>query len=204
MKKIITILIGCSLTLAISVRAEQEDPKKKPVQKSKPVQKQQFTPKQHTVPNTHVQGVRTQHKDTTVPYNAKIHDSNVPRHQIHTLPPVQTNKVPVVRSNKVPVVQSNKVPAFQPNKMPPIQTNKVPVVQTNKQPVQRFHPQHQNFHAQPNSAIVSAKFNPHYRINGSQNWNGAHYNVYRSYQPQWHDRGWWHSHHNHIVLIGGS
>ena len=43
MKRFITILIGCSLTLAVGVRAEQEDPKKKPVQKSKPVQKQQFT-----------------------------------------------------------------------------------------------------------------------------------------------------------------
>ena len=58
MQKFIAILIGCSLTLAISVRAEQVDQadvKKKPVQKSKTVQKQQFTPKQHTVPNTHVQ-----------------------------------------------------------------------------------------------------------------------------------------------------
>ena len=40
-KFITTILIGCSLTLAAGVRAEQENPKKKPAQKSKPVQQQQ-------------------------------------------------------------------------------------------------------------------------------------------------------------------
>ena len=36
MIKFITILIGCSLTLAAGVQAEQEDPKNKPAQKSKP------------------------------------------------------------------------------------------------------------------------------------------------------------------------
>lgn len=238
MKKIITLLIGCSLMLTIGVRAAQknpENPEEKPVQKSKPVQKQQFTPKQRMAPNTHVQGVPPQHKAPVVPYNARIHDNNVPRQQLHKLPPVQTNKLPVVPINKAPVIQSdkepmapiskapviqsnkvpmvqpnkmppvltNKVPMVQPNTMPPIQPNKVPVVQTNKRPVQTFQRRHQNFRAQPKSAIVSAQFNQHHRIHGSDNWRGNHYNAFRSYHPQWHDRNWWHSHHNHIVLIGG-
>ena len=69
--------------------------------------------------------------------------------------------------------------------------------------MQRIHAEHQNFHAQQNSAIASAKFNQNYRIAAAQNWNGAQYNAYRSYQSQWHDQGWWRSHHNNLSLIGG-
>ncbi|HEX7518042.1 MAG TPA: peptidoglycan-binding domain-containing protein [Chthoniobacterales bacterium] len=175
MIKFITILIGCSLTLAVSVRAEQEDPKKKPVQKSKPVLKQQFTPK-HTMTNTHLpeihNTVRSQptvrSKDTTLPSNAKIHDSNVSKEKLHTLPAVQSNKF-----------------------------------QANKQTVKNFQSKHLNFHAKVNSSIVSAKFNQNFHIKGAQNWKGSHYSVFKSYHPQWHDHGWWHSHHNHILLIGG-
>jgi hypothetical protein len=194
MIKFITILISCSLTLAAGVHAEQENPenaKKKPVQKSKvvpkPVTKQQFTPKQHTMGDPHVQGVHTQHKDTTLPNNAKIHDSNVSKQQLHTLPAVKSNKLPAVQSNKLPAIQSNKLPA----------------VQANKQTVKNFQSKHLNFHAKVNSSIVSAKFNQNFQIKGAQNWKGSHYSVFKSYHPQWHDQGWWHSHHNHILLIGG-
>lgn len=198
MIKFITILIGCSLALAASVQAEQENPEKKPVQKSKPVQKQQFTPKQRTVPNTHVQGVHTQHKDTTIPNNAKIHDSNVSKQQLHTLPAVQSNND--VRIRNPEPFNDPKLHAVQSNKLPAVQSNKF---QSNKKTVQSFHAQHQNFHAKPNSVIVSAKFNQNFHIKGAQNWKGNHYNAFKSYHPQWHDQGWWHSHHNHILLIGG-
>jgi len=67
----------------------------------------------------------------------------------------------------------------------------------------KIRPQYQNFHANPNPKIVSAKFDHNFRIRGCENWHGNHYAAFRSYHPQWHDRGWWHSHHNHIILIGG-
>jgi hypothetical protein len=41
------------------------------------------------------------------------------------------------------------------------------------------------------------------RIQGSQNWTGSSYTVFRSYSPQWHDRGWWHNHYNNIVFVFG-
>jgi hypothetical protein len=198
MQKFIAILIGCSLTLAISVRAEQVDQadvKKKSVQKSKPVLKQQFTPKQHAVTNTHIPEihntvrstptVRSQPtvRSTTLRSNAKIHDSNVSKEKLHTLPAVQSNKLPVVKSNKLlPTVQSNKI---------------------NRQTVKNIRSQHLNFHAKPNPKITSAKFNQNYRIAAAQNWNGSQYNAFRSYQSQWHDQGWWRSHHNNLLLIGG-
>ena len=177
MKKFVTVLMGCSLALAAGVQAKQEEanPKNK---KSKPVQKQQFAPKpqQHMAPNTHVQTMPRQYKNPTLQNNARIHNSNVSKQQLHTLPAVQSNKLPTV---------------IQPNKF---QVNKT---------VKNFQPRHTNFHATVNSSIASAHFNQNFRIRNAQNWNGPHYNVFKTYHPQWHDKGWWHSHHNHIVLIGG-
>ncbi len=175
-----------------------------------------------TVPNNakiHNANVSKQqfHKGTAVQTNKVpvVESTNVPAVQSNKLvPAVQKNKLPAVQTTKVPSVQpdqahavgANKlVPAVQKNKVPGVQTNQLPGVQANQFQgnKQKFHMQHQNFHAKPNPAVASATFNQHYRINGAQNWNGAHYAAFRSYHPQWHNRNWWHSHHNHIVLIGG-
>lgn len=40
-------------------------------------------------------------------------------------------------------------------------------------------------------------------IQGSQNWQGSSYTVFRDYTPQWHDQGWWHSHSGNVVFIFG-
>ena len=193
MKKFIVLLIGCSLALAASVQAEQENPKD---QAKKPVKKQQFVPKQqHTVPNAHVQ---TMHKNPTLQNNAKIH-SNAPKQHLNTLPAVQSNNAPYVKPNKLHANQSNKVNPVQTNKLPAVQSNKF---QVNKN-VKNFQPKHQNFHAQVNSSVASVQFNQNFRIRNAQNWTGPQYNVFRTYQPQWHDRSWWHSNHHNILLIGG-
>ncbi len=40
---------------------------------------------------------------------------------------------------------------------------------------------------------------------GSQNWQGQRYAVFRNYHSEWHDQGWWHSHyHNNIVFVFGA
>jgi hypothetical protein len=69
--------------------------------------------------------------------------------------------------------------------------------------VKAFTPRHLNFHASPNAAIVGVTYNQDYRIRNANNWKGAHYEVFRTYQPQWHDRVWWNSNHKNVVLIGG-
>ena len=80
----------------------------------------------------------------------------------------------------------------------------VPGIHKNlKRTVKAFQPRHLNFHASPSSAIISVTFNRDFRIRGATNWKGPHYEVFRTYQPQWHDRTWWHSNHKHVVLIGG-
>jgi hypothetical protein len=187
MKRFITVLIGCSLALAASLQAKPEEANSKN-KKSKPVQKQQFAPKQqqHTAPNTHVQTAPRQYTNPTLQNNARIHhnNSNGPKQHVNTSPAVQSKN-----PNKF-TVQPNK-PVVQPNKF---QVNKT---------VKNFQPRHTNFHAQVNSSIASARFNQNFRIRNAQNWHGAHYTAFKNYHPQWHDHSWWHSHHNHILLIGG-
>ena len=195
MKKFITLLLGCSLALAVGVRAANPDDQQKN-KKSKPVQKQQVVPKQqHNAPNAHVQTI-PKYKNPTLQNRAKIHDNDLsPKQQLNTVPAVQSNNAPYVKPNKF-TVQPNK-PVINPK--PVVPSNQF---QVNKN-VKNFQPQHQNFHAQVNSSVASVNFNQNFRIRNAQNWRGPQYNVFRTYHPQWHDRSWWHSHHNHIVLIGG-
>lgn len=66
-------------------------------------------------------------------------------------------------------------------------------------------PQHFNVAKQPNTAKAPpVKFQQGKHIQGSQNWQGARYTVFRNYRPQWHDQGWWHNHHNRIVFVFGA
>jgi Putative peptidoglycan binding domain len=72
------------------------------------------------------------------------------------------------------------------------------------QQVQQIKSQHANFRAQPKPQQVPAvTYNQNYRIQGSDRWQGQHYEVFRSYHPEWHDQGWYHSHYNRVELIGG-
>jgi Putative peptidoglycan binding domain len=66
-----------------------------------------------------------------------------------------------------------------------------------------FKAKHFNLPNKPNSNIPAVKFNQNFHIAGSQNWKGQKYVVFRNYHPQWHDQGWWRSHHNHIVFVSG-
>jgi len=66
-------------------------------------------------------------------------------------------------------------------------------------------PQHFNVPKQPNTAKAPpVKFQQGRHIQGSQNWQGARYTVFRNYTPQWHNQGWWRSHHNRIVFVFGA
>jgi hypothetical protein len=72
------------------------------------------------------------------------------------------------------------------------------------QQVQQIKSQHANFRAQPKpQQVPTVTFNQNNRIQGSEHWQGAQYQVFRSYQPQWHDQAWYHSHYNRVELIGG-
>jgi hypothetical protein len=68
-----------------------------------------------------------------------------------------------------------------------------------------FNPQKFNLAKQANTAKAPpVKFQQGRRIEGSQNWQGQHYTVFRNYRSEWHDQGWWHSHYPRVVFSFGS
>src|SRR6266700_4044127 len=68
-----------------------------------------------------------------------------------------------------------------------------------------FKPQHFNVAKQPNTAKAPpVKFQQGKHIEGSQNWQGQNYTVFRNYKSEWHDQNWWHSHQNNIVFVFGA
>jgi hypothetical protein len=72
------------------------------------------------------------------------------------------------------------------------------------QKVQQIKQQHASFRAQPKPEQVPAvTFQQNYRIQGADQWQGGQYEVFRSYHPERHDRGWYHSRFNRVELIGG-
>jgi hypothetical protein len=72
------------------------------------------------------------------------------------------------------------------------------------QQVQQIKSQHANFRAQPKpQQVPPVTYNQNYRIQGSEQWQGPQYQVFRSYHPEWHDEGWYRSHYNRVELIGG-
>jgi len=72
------------------------------------------------------------------------------------------------------------------------------------QQVQQVKSQHASFRAQPKPQQVQAvTFNQNHRIEGSDRWQGQHYEVFRSYHPEWHDQGWYRSRYHRVELIAG-
>jgi hypothetical protein len=72
------------------------------------------------------------------------------------------------------------------------------------QQVQQVKSEHANFRAQPKPQQVQAvTFNQNHHIEGSEHWQGHQYEVFRSYHPEWHDQGWYHSHYQNVTLIAG-
>jgi Putative peptidoglycan binding domain len=56
----------------------------------------------------------------------------------------------------------------------------------------------------PNKSVAPAvTFQQNRRIQGSQNWHGSNYQVFRNYRSEWHDRDWWRHNHSRIVFVFG-
>jgi Putative peptidoglycan binding domain len=69
-----------------------------------------------------------------------------------------------------------------------------------------FKPQHFNLASKtkPNKSVAPAvTFQQNRRIEGSQNWQGSNYQVFRNYRCEWHDRDWWSHNHSRIVFVFG-
>jgi len=253
MKKVITIVISCSLALAASVIAQQDEQQQKPRKekqpaKSQPASEAKPAPKlQQSVPRQHAEtkaperekapqsneSTSRQHAETkgsgyekgqtdestSKPHVTKPHvtkapekergNANVGREQTEQRKKERGATNESETANKPPGPagereQSSAATAPQANK-PNAQANKLNAQKRpDAQAVQRIKTQHASFRAQPKpDKVPPVTFNQGRRISGSQQWQGPQYQVFRSYNPEWHDRNWYHSHFNRVELIGG-
>lgn len=97
--------------------------------------------------------------------------------------------------------KGKKNQAYERQTGKPVQGGKVATAKTGKP----FKQQHFNLAKQPNTAKAPpVKFQQGRHIEGSQNWQGHQYNVFRNYHSEWHDQGWWHSHYPRVVFAFGA
>ena len=250
MKKLISLLIGCSLALAGAALAqqpvEQQSPSKgkRPPEKARATQAQPRpnaakpeTPaaKQHGAMKgppaanqpgamkergaTHEPGTGKGRKTPATQGSANAPGTNVSGQREGAPTPRAKQQVEQRRKGmKEPGAESKPAasPAAAPaaaGKAPSGQVAGQQNAQANtgakaKKPapeqVQQIKSQHANFRAQPKPQQVPAvTYNQNYRIQGAERWQGPQYEVFRSYHPEWHDQGWYHSHYNRVELIGG-
>ena len=253
MKKLTSLLIGCSLALAGAALAQQPVEQQSPAKGKHAPEKAHATqaqPKPQAPPATHPgttqqhgathdagamkqQGAVHEHAATNEPGAGKGH--NAPAHQESATAP-KTNdsadtSTPSARQQRVEQRRKGMkgqaaAPKTSTNPAAPAAgaaagagaASSVPAAgqqnaqanagakakKPDPQQVQQIKSQHANFRAQPKPQQVPAvTYNQNYRIQGSDRWQGQHYQVFRSYHPEWHDQGWYHSHYQRVELIGG-
>jgi len=72
------------------------------------------------------------------------------------------------------------------------------------QVVQQVEQQYSTFRAEPRpQQVPTVTFQPNYRIQGVEQWQGPQYEVYRSYRPERHDERYYRSRYSRVELIGG-
>jgi hypothetical protein len=227
MKKFIAILISCSLALAASAIAQQDEeqqkPKKEkaPPEKSHPANEARPAPKPQSVPRQHAEA-KAPGEEKAVPKSQSSESSSRP-HAMTKVP----GKEPGNANARKEQVEERKKERSAPNE--PATANKPPgaalagasgesnlaaAPRANKlnaqakkpdpQTIQKIKTEHASFRAQPRpDKVPAATFNQNYRISGSEQWQGPQYEVFRSYHPEWHDQGWYRTHFNRVELIGG-
>ena len=82
--------------------------------------------------------------------------------------------------------------------------NPAAVKKPDPQKVEQIRQRHANFTAQPRpDRVPPVTFSASYRIQGSDQWQGPQYEVYRSYRPERHDQGYYRSRYQRVELIAG-
>jgi hypothetical protein len=229
MKKVIAILISCSLALAASAIAQQDEQQQKPKKekaqpaKSRPANEAKPAPKpQQSIPRQHPEtkarekapqpseSTSKPHAETKAPGKEPGH-ANAAKEQTEQRKKERSAPNEAETANKPPgpapagAIGHSPAGAPQANKPnPPGNKLNAQAKKPDPQKVQQIKTQHANFRAQPKPQQVPAvTFNQNHRIERSEQWQGPQYEVFRSYRPEWHDQGWYHSHYNRVELIGG-
>ncbi|PYI97837.1 MAG: hypothetical protein DME98_06825 [Verrucomicrobia bacterium] len=218
MKKLTSLLIGCSLALAGAALAQQ------PVEQQSPSKTKHAPEKVHPAqaqpkPNaakpqapaaTQQHGAMKEHGATHEPGAMKEqgattqHGERIEQRRKGMKGPAAAAKTSTNPATP-PAAAGGGAPSGPAAGQQNAQANAgAKAKKPDPQQLQQIKSQHANFRAQPKPQQVPAvTYNQNYRIQGSEQWQGPQYQVFRSYHPEWHDQGWYHSHYNRVELIGG-
>ena len=119
-----------------------------------------------------------------------------------TTPAAAASTTPVTGATINPVTTPGASAA--PSASQNASTNVTAAKKLDTQKVEQIKQQHTSFRAQARPDRVPAvTFSANFRLPGSERWQGPQYEVYRSYHPERHDRGWYTSRHPRVELIAG-
>jgi hypothetical protein len=239
MKKLTSLLIGCSLALAAAALAQQPVEQQSPSKNKRAPEKTHATeaqpranaakpetpaPKQHGAMKehgaTHEPAAINEHgaknesgagkgrKAPTHQESANAPGSNVSGESVGAQTPGakhQAEQHEKVMKSPAAASAGNAAPSVPAAGQQNAQANVgAKAKKPEPQQVQQIKAQHANFRAQPKpQQVPPVTFNQNYRIQGSDRWQGQQYEVFRSYHPERHDEGWYHSHYPRVELIGG-
>ena len=228
MKKFTSLLIGCSLALAGAAMAQQPEEQQTPKEKRAPEKTHAAEAKPGAnAPKPEATAAKQRgarnapaasrgEKGEATPKSAASTgtEPNVPgqpaasatpgakqRRQGMRTPAANTKASPSATPATAATTRATPATAASPAR----QANTAAAAKKpDPQQVQQIKAQHTNFHAQPKPQQAPAvTFNQSYRIQGSEQWQGPQYEVFRSYHPERHDEGWYRSHYSRVELIGG-
>src|SRR5438874_5192748 len=120
-----------------------------------------------------------------------------------TTPPTTTaSTTPAAGATTTPATTASASAA--PSVSQSTTTNVAAAKKPDPQKVEQIKQQHTSFRATARpDRFPAVTFSANFRLPGSDRWQGPQYEVYRSYHPERHDRGWYHQHYQRVELIAG-
>ena len=192
-------VVICSLALAsVAHSAQQEE--------NKPQKKKQPQPVQHAPPRTtgHATGAGAGPKKTsTGAYQGKKGQTSMGNYEGQKGKKGQTSMGNFEGQTGKAAKGGKVTGAGKPGEAPTATTaGKLTATGKGTGAGKPFKAQHFNLATKTTpTKFAAVNFQQGRHIEGSQNWQGSNYTVFRNYSSQWHDQDWWRGHYNNRVVF---
>ena len=195
----IFVVLICSLALAsVAHSAQQEE--------NKPQKKKQPQPVQHAPPRTtgHATGAGAGPKKTSMgAYQGKKGQTSMGNYEGQKGKKGQTSMGNFEGQTGKAAKGGKVTGAGKPGEAPTATTaGKLTATGKGTGAGKPFKAQHFNLATKTTpTKFAAVNFQQGRHIEGSQNWQGSNYQVFRNYKSEWHDQGWWRGHYNNRVVF---
>jgi hypothetical protein len=195
----IFVVLICSLALAsVAHSAQQEE--------NKPQKKKQPQPVQHAPPRTtgHATGAGAGPKKTSMgAYQGKKGQTSMGNYEGQKGKKGQTSMGNFEGQTGKAAKGGKVTGAGKPGEAPTATTaGKLTATGKGTGAGKPFKAQHFNLATKTTpTKFAAVNFQQGRHIEGSQNWQGSNYTVFRNYSSQWHDQDWWRGHYNNRVVF---